>query len=291
MPLIATFSIVARDPANGDLGVAVASKFLGVGSIVSWARADAGALATQAYGNIMFGPRGLALMQVGASAEDALAALLADDELREERQVGIVDRYGNAAAHTGANCFNWAGHRLGAGFAIQGNILAGPQVVDAMAAAFTSTGGELAERLLAALAAGDAAGGDSRGRQSAALYVAREGGAYGGEYDRYVDLRVDDHPTPVDELARLLRLHRFYLTSPAEADLLPIDAATASELQTLLTNAGFYSGPVSGAWDDASWRALEAYGGVANLEMRLIARDRIDPQVLAYMRDTIGAGA
>ncbi|KPV52098.1 fimbrial assembly protein FimA, partial [Kouleothrix aurantiaca] len=155
--IIATFSIVARDPANGDLGAAVASKFLAVGSVVPWAQAGAGALATQALANIGFGPRGLALMAAGQSADAALAALLADDPDREQRPVGLVDAQGRAAAHTGAACFSWAGHHVGAGFAAQGNILAGPEVVDALAHAFTNADGELAERLLAALAAGDAA--------------------------------------------------------------------------------------------------------------------------------------
>ncbi len=288
--IIATFSIVARDPANGDLGAAVASKFLAVGSVVPWAQAGAGALATQALANIGFGPRGLALMAAGQSADAALAALLADDPDREQRQVGLVDAQGHAAAHTGAACFSWAGHTVGAGFAAQGNILAGPEVVQAIAHAFTNADGELAERLLAALAAGDAAGGDRRGRQSAALYVARAGGSYGGTLDRYIDLRADDHPTPVNELARLLKLHRFYLTPPREAELLPIDATLANELQTLLARAGFFHGPPTGEFDAATRAALEQYGGVENLEERLISPDKLDPQVLAYMREKLNVG-
>lgn len=286
--LIATFSIVARDPANGDLGVAVASKFLAVGSVVPWAQAGAGAVATQALANIGYGPRGLALMQAGQPAAATLAELLAGDPEREHRQVGLVDAQGGAAAHTGAACFGWAGHQVGAGFAAQGNILAGPQVVDAIAQAFTAAGGELAERLLAALAAGDAAGGDRRGRESAALYVARVGGSYGGLLDRYVDLRVDDHPDPCAELARLLRLHRFYMTPPRREDLLPIDATIARELQTLLARAGFYHGPIDGSYGAETRAALAQYGGVENLEERLISADRIDPLVLEFMRSKLG---
>ncbi|GAB4190864.1 MAG: DUF1028 domain-containing protein [Roseiflexaceae bacterium] len=289
-PLIATFSIVARDPANGDLGVAVASKFLSVGSVVPWAQAGAGAVATQALANISYGPRGLQLMAAGAPAEEALRALLADDEGHDHRQIGLVDTRGRAAAHTGAACMDWAGHTVGDGFAAQGNILAGPEVVAAIAQSFQAADGELAERLLAALHAGDQAGGDRRGRQSAALYVARTGGSYGGLLDRYIDLRVDDHLDPVPELARLLGLHRFYLTPPRHEDLLPIDAAVARELQELLARAGYYHGPLSGVYDAATRAALEQYGGVENLEERLISPDRIDPQVLAFMRGKIGAG-
>jgi uncharacterized Ntn-hydrolase superfamily protein len=287
-PIIATFSIVAHDPHNGDLGIAVASKFLAVGSVVPWTRAGAGALATQAMANLAYGPDGLALLDQGRSAQEALDALLASDEQRDHRQVGIVDARGGAAAHTGAQCMDWAGHLVGAGFAAQGNILAGADVIQAVAETFIRADGELAERLLAALAAGDAAGGDRRGRQSAALYVARAGGSYGGALDRYVDLRVDDHPAPIAELARLLKLHRFYLTPPRQQDLLPIDAVIAQELQALLGRAGYYHGPTNGVYDAATHAALEQYGGVENLEERLISATHIDPQVLAYLREKIG---
>lgn len=286
-PLIATFSIVARDPHNGDIGVAVASKFLAVGCVVPWARADAGALATQAMANISYGPDGLALMAQGRSASDTLATLLAADPQRDERQIGLVDTQGQAAAHTGSGCLNWAGHIVGAGFATQGNILAGASVLPAVAETFTHTTGELAERLLAALHAGDRAGGDRRGRQSAALYVARAGGSYGGWLDRYIDLRVDDHPDPVVELARLLGLHRFYLTPPMPEDLLPIDAQRAEEIQRLLTIAGYYQGPINGMYDPSTHQALLAYGGVENLEERLVSETQIDRHVLAYLRENI----
>jgi uncharacterized Ntn-hydrolase superfamily protein len=287
--IVATFSVVGRDPDNGDLGVAVASRFLAVGSIVPWAQAGAGAVATQAMANISFGPRGMALMAAGRPAREALAALLANDPQREHRQVGLVDARGGAAAHTGAACHEWASHFVGPGFTVQGNILENKDVVQALAYGFRRARGELAERLMAALFAGDEAGGDRRGRQSAALYVARAGGSYGGMLDRYIDLRVDDHPHPVPELARLLRLHRFYLTPPRAEDLLPIDEAIARELQEMLAQAGYYQGPISGEFDTATRTALERYGGVENLEERLISATKIDPQVLAYMREKIGA--
>ena len=207
-PPVATFSIAAWDPEAKEYGVAVASRFLAVGAVVPWVAADAGAVATQAWANTSFGPKGLALLRAGKPAADALAELLAADSDSARRQVGIVDARGGVAAHTGSGCMAWAGHRTGEGFTCQGNILTGPQVVEAMAAAFGKARGDLADRLIAALAAGDRAGGDSRGRQSAALYVARAEGGYSGFNDRLVDLRVDDHPDPVGELGRLNRLHR-----------------------------------------------------------------------------------
>jgi len=199
-----TFSIVAFDPVNQDWGVAVASKFFAVGSVVPWAKAGVGAVATQAWVNTSLGPRGLALLEQGADAETALKILVASDSGRAQRQVGIVDAKGNAATYTGEKCNAWAGGVEGVNFVCQGNILAGEKVVKAMAKAFETGKGELAERLLAALEAGDAAGGDSRGRQSAAILVVRPGGGYGGWDDRYLDIRVDDNPQPIKELRRML---------------------------------------------------------------------------------------
>ncbi len=213
-PNVHTFSIVAFDPATGDLGVAVQSKYFGVGSVVPWAKAGVGAVATQARVKVGFGPEGLRLMEAGKSAREALDVLLAADPQRAGRQMGIVDAQGRTVAHTGAECFAWAGHRTGEHFAVQGNLLAGEEVVKAMAAAFEkarSAGeGELAEWLVAALEAGQTAGGDKRGQQSAALLVVRANGGPGGDNDRYVDLRVEDHATPIAELARLLAIHRAF---------------------------------------------------------------------------------
>jgi len=201
-PQNGTFSIVAYDPVNQDWGVAVASKFFAVGSVVPWAKAGVGAIATQAYGNTSFGPRGLALLEQGADAEIALKILVASDTGRTQRQVGVVDAKGFVASYTGEKCNAWAGGVTGKYYACQGNILVGDRVVQAMAKAFESASGELAEKMMAALEAGDAAGGDSRGRQSAALLVVRPRGGYGGWNDRYLDIRVDDSAQPIQELRR-----------------------------------------------------------------------------------------
>ncbi len=205
-PVVATYSIVAQDPATGDLGVAVASRFLAVGSVVPYATAGVGAIATQSYANTTYGKKGLELLSRGVPAPIVLERLLKSDKERERRQVGIVDARGRAAAFTGKNCLPWAGHVVGTGFAVQGNILTGPEVVRRMAEVFQRAKGELAERLIAALEAGEEAGGDARGKQSAAILVVRKGGGYLGLNDRYIDLRVDDDPQPVQELKRILSL-------------------------------------------------------------------------------------
>lgn len=203
-PSRATFSIVAWDPVTGDLGVAVQSKFLGVGAVVPFAKAGVGAVATQALGNPTYGPRGLELLSMGLTPEEVIEVLTRDDPEREQRQVGIVAPGKPPAAFTGSATLSWAGHIVGDTYAVQGNILAGPEVVEAMAEAFERTAGRpLGERLIAALRAGQEAGGDSRGQQSAALIVVRPGGGYGGYDDRMVDIRVDDHPEPIEELARI----------------------------------------------------------------------------------------
>jgi uncharacterized Ntn-hydrolase superfamily protein len=205
---VATFSIVAFDPETGDLGVAVESKFLGVGAVVPWARAGVGAVATQAWANTTYGPVGLDLLERGLPPEQVVGILTGRDAGREFRQVGMVDARGRAAAFTGEEANAWAGHVIGDGFACQGNILVGEEVVREMARAFRESKEPLPERLVAALRAGQAAGGDKRGRQSAALLVVREGGGYSGFNDRYIDLHVEDHATPIEELARVLALHR-----------------------------------------------------------------------------------
>ena len=219
VPLIATFSIVAQDPETGDFGVAVQSKYFAVGAVVPHATAEIGAIATQARGNLLYGPQGLQLLAKGKAAEQVIEALIATDPLRSERQVGVVDQRGRAASFTGEDCLPWAGGRTGENYAVQGNLLAGPQVVDAMAAAFEAASGDLARRLVYALAAGQAAGGDARGRQSAAVLVARAKGGYLGLTDRYIDLHVEDHATPIRELRRLLEIRHAQL-AVAEAERL-----------------------------------------------------------------------
>lgn len=205
---VATFSIVGFDPKTGDLGVAVASRFLAVGAVAPWAQAGVGAVTTQAYANVAYGPDGLLALRAGKSADQTLNALIDADKVRERRQAGVVDAKGRAATFTGSKCFAWAGGKSGKHWTAQGNILAGPEVIDAMGKAFEAAEGELAERLMAALRAGELAGGDKRGKQSAALLVVRKKGGLLQGNDRYVDLRVDDHTDPVAELTRLLRLHR-----------------------------------------------------------------------------------
>ncbi len=206
-PAGATFSIVARDSVTGELGVAVESRAFSVGSAVPWAAPGAGAIATQAQTNESFGPNGLALLAAGLDARAALDTLLARDPERAHRQLAIVDARGRVAAHTGASCSDWAGARAGAGYSCQGNILAGAAVVEAMAHAYETTEGELARRLLAALVAGQDAGGDKRGKQSAAILVVRPSERYPEYRSRYVDLRVEDHPDPITELVRVYEIH------------------------------------------------------------------------------------
>jgi uncharacterized Ntn-hydrolase superfamily protein len=207
LPVVGTYSIVARDPATGEIGVAVQSRVLGVGSIVPYAKAGVGAVATQSFANTAWGPEGLALLAKGKSAEEALKELVAADDQSAKRQAGFLAPQGAPATFTGDGCLEWAGSRTGEHFTAQGNILAGPAVVDGMAEAFTKTEGSLAARMLAALDAAQAAGGDKRGMQSAALLVVRDGWGYGGQNDRYLDLRVEDHAEPLKELRRLLELH------------------------------------------------------------------------------------
>ena len=216
--LVSTFSIVAFDPLTQELGIAVQSKFFGVGSVVPWAKAGVGAIATQSYANVTYGPNGLSHLESGLEAAAVIEKLTSEDAQSATRQVAVVDAHGGAASFTGEACHSWAGHVVGQHYAIQGNLLAGQKVVEAMDRAFRQTRGQpkrsLADALMAALAAGQAAGGDKRGRQSAALLVVREGGGYAGSNDRFIDLRVEDHPKPIDELQRLLDMHKgFYKRS------------------------------------------------------------------------------
>ncbi len=286
-----TFSIVAYSPSEQAWGVAVASKFLAAASVVSWARAGAGAVATQAFAKVAFGPQGLDLMASGLPADETLARLLAADEDAEQRQVGMVDARGNAIAHTGADCFEYAGHLIGEGFTCQGNILTGRGVLESMAKTFREAEGELADRLVAALLAGDAAGGDRRGRQAAGVLVVKAGGGYGGDNDRYIDLRVDDHDKAPTRLQEILALHHLYFGKSPLADHIPISAAIASELQAILTRTGHYPGPISGAWDETTRKAFWEFVGTENLEERWSIDDHpdlIDPVVLNFVRQRFG---
>jgi uncharacterized Ntn-hydrolase superfamily protein len=279
-----TFSIVAADPEAGDWGIAVASKFPCVGAVVPWAKAGVGAVATQSWANTSFGPEGLDLMGRGTEAEETLRLLVEADEGREDRQVGLVDAAGRAATFTGSKCMDWAGGVTGRGFAAQGNILAGEEVVAELARAFTESEGDLCDRLLAALLAGDVAGGDRRGRQSAAMLVVREGGGYEGRNDRYIDLRVDDHPEAPVELARLFGVWDTTMLIRNDP-LLPATVELVADLQRRLAILGEYAGDPSGVYDDATRAALGGWAGEHNLEGRLREDDQISNLLVTEIRD------
>jgi uncharacterized Ntn-hydrolase superfamily protein len=266
-----TFSIVARSADGHSYGVAVASKFLAVGAAVPAAEAGTGALATQSYANLAYRPQGLALLRTGVGAADVVAGLTAADPGRATRQLGVVGPTGDGATYTGTDCHDWAGGIAGDGFAIQGNILAGEQVVVAMAQAWAASdpAAPLARRLHAALLGGDRAGGDRRGRQSAALLVVAKGQGYGGTSDVVAELRVDDHAEPVPELARLLDLHALYFDRPDPATLLDLTGPLAEEVAALLATQGYAD--------------LTSWAGVENLEERLVP-GKIDPLVLDHLR-------
>jgi uncharacterized Ntn-hydrolase superfamily protein len=273
---VATFSIVACDLDAGQWGVAVQSKFLAVGSVVPWAEPLVGAIATQSYANPRYGPDGLALLREGLSAEEVVERLTSADEGRAQRQLGVVDREGRAATFSGDECFAWAGGRTGDGYAAQGNILVSEATVAALADTFQgSTGRPLALRLLDCLDAAQAAGGDSRGQQSASLLVVEKDGGYAGLSDLLVDLRVDDHERPIAELRRIHGLHEQLFGTTPEADWVEVDAELAAELSDRLAGLGY-----DGDLDDA----LRRWAGNENLEERVDGAERIDPVVLAALR-------
>jgi uncharacterized Ntn-hydrolase superfamily protein len=258
-----TFSIVAFDPGSRSWGVAVASKCLAVGYAVPWGGAEVGAIATQALANMSYGPDGLELLRSGLSAHEVVARLIADDPLVDQRQVGIVDSSGRTANHTGRRCMDWKGHRAGENFTVQGNLLDGPHVVDAMAEAYDPAEAHVGRRLLRCLEAGRSAGGDRRGLESAALSIWKEGASYGGGLDIGTDLRVDDHATPVVELGRLLDLHFLYFERPDPDTLLPMEGALADEVTDALVAVGYPPADHGGL--DA---AFAQWSGVNNYEER-----------------------
>ena len=279
-----TFSIVAFDFKNGDIGVAVQSKFPAVGAVVPWAKAKVGAIATQAWCNTAYGPTGLEMMEANLSAQETLRKLLADDTNPQVRQFAVVDAKGQVAAHTGTECFEWAGHITGKGYSCQGNILAGAKVVESMARAYEETSGDLIDRLVKVLSAGQAAGGDRRGQQSAALLVVREKGGYEGFTDRYVDLRVDDHPTPIEELKRVLKVYDMTMLSREDPkNLLTIDHDIAVVLQKNLMKLGMYKGDITGVLDDATNKALHEFVNINNFENRMHEQGWIWKSILDYM--------
>lgn len=283
-----TFSIVAYDAASQAWGVAVASKFPAAGAIVPWARAGQGAIATQAFANTSFGPQGLDFFAQGLDAETVLGLLLEADPGKETRQVGLVDAQGRSASFSGRECMDWAGGLAGPGYAIQGNILAGPLVVQAMQAAFLTTSGDLAERLHAALLAGDRAGGDRRGRQSAALLVVQDQGGYGGYTDRLLDYRVDDDADPVVKLGELIALHRLYFGKSPASERIQLTGAPLAALQAVLQKLG-YLAQASGEYDEATREAFRGLTGNENFEERCDpAAGWIDAPVYAYLMRKFG---
>jgi uncharacterized Ntn-hydrolase superfamily protein len=280
MKTIATFSIVARDPLTGEIGIAVSSKFLAVGSAVPWARANVGAIATQALANLEFGPVGLDLLQKGYSAQKVCDSLKARDPHIEDRQFGIVDSKGRSATFTGKNCFDYAGGIAEENLACQGNILVGKDTVNTLAKTFKSTQGSLAYRLVKALEAAQEAGGDKRGRQSAALLVVKANGSYGGYNDRYIDLRVDDDPQPIKKLMALLHLHQMYFNKTEEEDKLTIDSKIALKIQEALKTLGYYKGQLNGEYNEQTKKAFNNFCGWENFEERVNEGLIVDKNVL-----------
>ncbi len=268
--LVSTYSIAACDLDRGQWGVATQSKFLAVGSVVPWAEPGAGAVATQAYANPRYGPDGLALLRQGVSAEEVVRRLTEADDGRDERQLGVVDSAGRGATYTGSACLDWAGGRAGDGYAAQGNILVSGATVDALADSIQASDGSLAERLLEALAAAQAAGGDRRGQQSAAILVVERDGGYAGLSDSLVDIRVDDHEAPIEELRRLYGLHQQLFGRTPREQWLPVDDELRAELDGHLARLGY--------------ERLEDWAGAANFEERVDGDAEIDPIVLNELR-------
>lgn len=281
--LVATFSIVGADPRTGEVGVAVQSKFLAVGAVVPWAKANVGAVATQSWANTSYGPRGLELLEQGLSPDEVIAALVTDDEGKDLRQVAVINANGEASAFTGTDCYDWAGHKIGRNHSAQGNILVSEKTVTAMSETFERAEGSLAERLIEALAAAQNAGGDSRGKQSAAVYVLQEGAGYGGYNDVKVDLRVDDHPEPIEELQRLYKLHELFGT-PAET-FLDLEGDVFEDVKQQLVKLGFLDTIDYPSYDGTVKEALKTFALRENFDDRWTEEKRIDEKVFEFLKE------
>jgi uncharacterized Ntn-hydrolase superfamily protein len=279
-----TFSSVGHDPATGEIGVAVQSKFPCVGAVVPWAKAGVGAIATQAWANPQYGPHGLALLEQGLSPDAVVDRLTGGDDGAQHRQVGVLDAAGRGATYTGPGCMDWAGGLVGPHFACQGNILVSAATVEAMASAFTDTAGDLAERLTMALVAGAAAGGDSRGQQAAALYIAKAGAGYLGNNDRFVDIRVDEHPDPITELRRILGLYRILFYPTRRQDVVDLVGEAKDVVMAELIRQGFFDGDPGAPWGDQAQQALVAFYSTENFEERLTEYATIDSVVVDYLK-------
>lgn len=280
--LVATFSIIGADPKTGELGVAVQSKFLAVGAVVPWAKANVGAVATQSWANTKFGPEGLELLEKGLSPDEVIEKLLADDPGRNLRQVAVINAQGEASAFTGEECFDWAGHKVGKNHSAQGNILVSEETVAAMSRSFEQSTDPLAERLIKALAAAQHAGGDSRGKQSAAVYVLQEGAGYGGYNDVKVDLRVDDHPEPIEELLRLYELHKVFGESSDEQ--LAIEGELFEEIKGHLVRRGLLDSTDHAGYNETVKEALKTFTLRENFDDRWTEERLIDEVVLDHLR-------
>ncbi|RLQ86622.1 DUF1028 domain-containing protein [Planomicrobium sp. Y74] len=280
--LVATFSIVGADPKTGEVGVAVQSKFLAVGAVVPWAKANVGAVATQSWANTKFGPEGLELLEKGLSPDEVIEKLVADDPGRNLRQVAVINARGEASAFTGEECFDWAGHKVGKHHSAQGNILVSEETVAAMSRSFEQSTDPLAERLIKALAAAQHAGGDSRGKQSAAVYVLQEGAGYGGYNDVKVDLRVDDHPDPIEELLRLYELHKVFGESTDEQ--LAIEGELFEEIKGHLVRRGLLDSTDHAGYNETVKEALKTFTLRENFDDRWTEERLIDEVVLEHLR-------
>lgn len=280
--LVATFSIVAADPETGEVGVAVQSKFLAVGSVVPWAKANVGAVATQSWANTAYGPEGLAFLEKGLSPEEVIDKLVAGDSGRNLRQVAVINSEGEASAFTGHECYDWAGHKVGKHHSCQGNILVSEKTVSEMSKVFEESEGPLAERMLKAISAAQHAGGDSRGKQSAAVYVLQEGAGYGGYNDVKVDLRVDDHPEPIEELQRLYELHKMY-AAPSE-EKLAIDGDVLETVVEHLVKTDLLASVDHGSYDAEVKEALKTFVLRENFDDHWSEDALIDETVLDYLK-------
>ncbi len=281
-----TFSIVGFDPETEELGVAVQSKFLAAGAIVPYIKSGVGAIATQALANPAYGPDGIELLEKGHSPSEVIEILTEKDDGSDHRQLGIVDIKGHSANFTGSECLDWAGGLTGDNYAVQGNILVNKETVEEMASTFEETEERLADRLLKALQAGQAAGGDSRGQQAAAILIYKENGGYGGLTDKYIDLRVDDHPEPIEKLAELLDLFYLYFLE-SDVDHVELKGQQLIEVQELLVDFGLYDGPVDGEFNSDFEKALNNFYSRENFEERIPEGKTMPLDILEYLRSRV----